>query len=70
MLSIGEAIEPLFAATPPPPDVQECSGCMPGVKVLDVTWDGTKTPLETDTTSMYSLEMAGDCALKGAHAAA
>ncbi len=70
VLSVGEAIEPLFAATPPPSDVQECSGCTPSVKLLDVTWDGTGTPSETDTTSRYSLELAGDCALKGAHAAA
>lgn len=64
LLSIGEAVEPLFAATPAPSDVQQCSGCMPGVKVVDVTWDGSGTPSETDTTSIYSLELAGDCALK------
>ena len=66
VLSIGEAIEPLFVATPPPAEEQQCSGCTPSVKVVNVTWDGAGTPLETDTTSAYTLELAGDCALKSA----
>ncbi len=69
VLSVGEAIEPLFAATPPPPDAQQCSGCTPSVKVVNVTWDGVGTPLETDTTSAYTLELTGDCAMKRASAA-
>ncbi|CAL8463001.1 g2535 [Coccomyxa elongata] len=69
VLSVGEAIEPLFAATPPPPDAQQCSGCTPSVKVVNVTWDGVGTPLETETTSAYTLEFTGDCAMKRASAA-
>ncbi|EIE27340.1 amidase signature enzyme [Coccomyxa subellipsoidea C-169] len=70
VLSIGEAIEPLFAVTPPPAEEQQCSGCTPSVKVVNVTWNGVGTPLETDTTSAYTLELAGDCALKSAISAA
>ena len=66
VLSIGEALEPLFAATPPPAEDQECSGCTPSVKVVNVTWDGVGTPLESDTTSAYTLELAGECSLKSA----
>ncbi len=65
VLSVGEAMEPLFAATPAPMEVQQCLGCMPSVKVVNVTWDGVGTPLETDTTSTYTLELTGECALKG-----
>ncbi len=70
VLSIGEAIEPLFAVTPPPAEEQQCSGCTPSVKVVTVTWNGVGTPLETDTTSAYTLELAGDCALKSTISAA
>jgi hypothetical protein len=64
VISVGEALEPLFEGTPPPPKEQACSGCTPSVRVVDVTWDGQGTPGENDTTSIYELELAGDCALK------
>lgn len=69
VLSVGEAMEPLFAATPAPADVQQCIGCTPSVKVVNVTWDGLGTPLDTDRTSTYTLELAGECVLnrKEAH---
>ena len=66
MISIGEAIEPLFAATPPPVEEQPCGGCTPAVRVVPVTWGGQGTPAENETTSIYAFELAGNCALKEA----
>ena len=68
LLSIGEALEPLFAKTPPPPEVAQCAGCRPAVKVVDVTWDGVGQPKPDDVTSVYELVLHGDCALKQAPA--
>ncbi len=64
LLSIGEALEPLFAKTPPPPEVAQCAGCRPDLKVREVTWDGVGQPKASDTTSVYELLLHGDCALK------
>ena len=64
LLSVGEAVEALFAATPPPPEVAQCAGCRPDVKVVEVTWDGVGQPAENDTTSFYELLLHGECALK------
>ena len=63
-------MEELFAPTPPPPEVAACAGCVPGVKVVNVTWDGVGQPGPTDTTSCYELELGGDCALKSGTATA
>ena len=64
LLSIAEALQPLIAPTPPPPEVAQCAGCRPDVKVQEVTWDGEGQPLENDTTSCYELVLHGECALK------
>lgn len=66
VLTIGEALQPLFARTPAPSEEQACTGCMPGVKVVRVTWDGKGQPSKTDTTSQYELTLDGDCELKSA----
>ena len=64
ILSIGEALQPLFASTPAPPEEQACAGCLPGVKVVSVTWDGQGEPSKTDTTSQYELILSGKCKLQ------
>ena len=64
LLSTGEVLAPLFGRMPPPAEVAACTGCMPAVKVVNVTWDGVGTPKPTDTTSCYELILHGDCALK------
>ncbi|CAL5224479.1 g7172 [Coccomyxa viridis] len=64
ILSIGEALQPLFASTPAPSEEQACAGCMPGVKVVNVTWDGQGQPSKTDTTSQYELTLSGKCKLQ------
>ena len=64
ILSIGEALQPLFASTPAPSEEQACAGCMPGVKVVNVTWDGQGQPSKTDTTSQYELTLSGKCNLQ------
>jgi len=66
ILSIGEALQPLFASTPVPSEKQACAGCMPGVEVVNVTWDGEGQPSQTDTTSQYKLTLSGDCKLQAA----
>lgn len=70
LLSVGEAMERLFAPTPAPPEVAACAGCVPRVKVVDVTWDGVGQPKPTDTTSCYELELDGECTLKSGTATA
>ena len=37
---------------------------MPGVKVVNVTWDGQGQPSKTDTTSQYELTLSGKCKLQ------
>ncbi len=66
VLAAGEALQPLFAATPAPSEEQPCSGCTPSVKVVEVTWNGQGTPSKTDTTSTYQLELEGSCKLQAA----
>ncbi|CAK0787711.1 hypothetical protein CVIRNUC_010933 [Coccomyxa viridis] len=64
LLSIGEALQPLLPSMPGPSEEQACAGCSPGVKVVNVTWDGQGQPSSTDTTSQYELTLEGHCTLK------
>jgi hypothetical protein len=66
LLSIGEALQPVFASTPAPSEEQACAGCVPGVNVVKVTWDGEGQPSKTDVTSQYELTLSGECNLKSA----
>ena len=66
LLSIGEALQPVFASTPAPSEEQACTGCVPGVNVVKVTWDGEGQPSKTDVTSQYELTLSGECKLKSA----
>ena len=61
---MGEAVEPLFAPTPVPPNTPACVGCIASVSVKDVTWDGTGTPKANESFSMYDFHLKGKCALK------
>ena len=63
LLAVGQAAQPLFAATPEPARMQPCMGCKPVLKAVNVTWDGEGAPGVGDTTSSYTLEWSGECDL-------
>lgn len=71
LLAVGQAAQPLFAATPEPARMQPCMGCKPVLKAVNVTWDGQGVPEVGDTTSSYTLGWSGECDLSpGAGSAA
>ena len=71
LLAVGQAAQPLFAATPEPARMQPCMGCKPVLKAVNVTWDGQGVPEAGDTTSSYTLGWSGECDLSpGAGSAA
>ena len=71
LLAVGQAAQPLFAATPEPARMQPCMGCKPVLKAVSVTWDGQGVPEAGDTTSSYTLGWSGECDLSpGAGSAA
>ena len=70
-MAVGQAAQPLFAATPEPARMQPCMGCKPVLKAVNVTWDGQGVPEVGDTTSSYTLGWSGECDLSpGAGSAA
>ena len=71
LLAVGQAAQPLFAATPEPARLQLCMGCKPVLQAVNVTWDGQGVPEAGDTTSSYTLGWSGECGLSpGAGSAA
>ena len=63
LLAVGQAAQPLFAATPEPARMQPCMGCKPVLKAVNVTWDGEGAPGVGDITSSYTLDWSGECDL-------
>ncbi|KAK9812807.1 hypothetical protein WJX72_004169 [[Myrmecia] bisecta] len=68
LLSVGQAIQPLFATVPAPPATPLCYGCTPVVKVPNFTvgfnparLGGKAVPAANETTSYYSLSFNGTC---------
>ncbi|CAL8466175.1 g5711 [Coccomyxa elongata] len=63
LLAVGEAIETLLSPTPPPPP-PTCTGCSPVAGTQKATFDGTGTPQNGQTTSVYTLNFQGNCTVK------
>ena len=66
LLAAGQAVQPLFEATPEPAKAQPCMGCRPVLKAADAAWDGKGKQGKGETTSSYTLSWSGDCQLSAA----
>ena len=70
LLAVAAAVEPLLAPTPPPPRHPPCSGCRLRVDTQPVTYAGSGALGEGQTSSCYTFELEGSCALSRATSAA
>lgn len=60
---MGKAIEALLPPTPPP-ESPSCAGCAAVAGTQAVTYNGTGAPQNGATTSAYTLDFSGSCAIK------
>ena len=69
LLAAGQAVQPLFEATPEPAKAQPCMGCRPELKAVNATWNGKGKQGKGETTSSYTLSWSGECQLSAAGSA-
>ena len=64
LLAYGAALEQVLPFMPTPPVTPACQGCTPHVKLQEVTYSGNGQPKADDVTSLFSLELRGQCRAK------